>query len=310
MKTSKTGPRLKKPGGEGLLQASPFLLPSLIGLAIFYLAPMVVSIFISLTDWNGLDRLFADDFMQKHFIGLDNYKAILTSQEFWKVLKNTLTYIVLYLPLMMAVSLAVASLLSQQRRGVGVFRVLYYIPVLTSWVAASLIWKSILAPQYGAMNNILAFFGIEGPGWLLDEKWAMPAIVLVSVWKDMGFFGLILLSGMVGINRTYYEAAEIDGAGAWTRFWKITLPLLTPAIFYVLIVSLINSFQLFPQIMIMTDGGPNGATQVMVERIYKYGFRYFKMGYASAFSWILFLIIMVCTAIQMRGQKRWVNYDA
>lgn len=222
----------------------------------------------------------------------------------------TLGYIVLYLPLMMAVSLAVASLLSQQRRSVGVFRVLYYIPVLTSWVAASLIWKSILAPQYGAMNNILAFFGIEGPGWLLDEKWAMPAIVLVSVWKDVGFFGLILLSGMVGINRTYYEAAEIDGAGAWTRFWKITLPLLTPAIFYVLIVSLINSFQLFPQIMIMTDGGPNGATQVMVERIYKYGFRYFKMGYASAFSWILFLIIMVCTAIQMRGQKRWVNYDA
>ena len=275
MKTSKTGPRLKKPGGEGLLRASPFLLPSLIGLAIFYLAPMVVSIFISLTDWNGLDRLFADGFMQEHFIGLDNYKAILTSQEFWKVLKNTLTYIVLYLPLMMAVSLAVASLLSQQRRSVGVFRVLYYIPVLTSWVAASLIWKSILAPQYGAMNNILAFFGIEGPGWLLDEKWAMPAI-----------------------------------AGAWTRFWKVTLPLLTPAIFYVLIVSLINSFQLFPQIMIMTDGGPNGATQVMVERIYKYGFRYFKMGYASAFSWILFLIIMVCTAIQMRGQKRWVNYDA
>lgn len=310
MKTSKTGSRLKKPGGEGLLRASPFLLPSLIGLAIFYLAPMVVSIFISLTDWNGLDRLFADGFMQEHFIGFDNYKAILTSQEFWKVLKNTLTYIVLYLPLMMAVSLAVASLLSQQRRGVGVFRVLYYIPVLTSWVAASLIWKSILAPQYGAMNNILAFFGIEGPGWLLDEKWAMPAIVLVSVWKDMGFFGLILLSGMVGINRTYYEAAEIDGAGAWTRFWKITLPLLTPAIFYVLIVSLINSFQLFPQIMIMTDGGPNGATQVMVERVYKYGFRYFKMGYASAFSWILFLIIMVCTAIQMRGQKRWVNYDA
>lgn len=148
MKTSKTGPRLKKPGGEGLLRASPFLLPSLIGLAIFYLAPMVVSIFISLTDWNGLDRLFADGFMQEHFIGLDNYKAILTSQEFWKVLKNTLTYIVLYLPLMMAVSLAVASLLSQQRRGVGVFRVLYYIPVLTSWVAASLIWKSILAPQY------------------------------------------------------------------------------------------------------------------------------------------------------------------
>lgn len=202
----------------------------------------------------------------------------------------------------------IASVAAAARRRCVPRTVLYSGPDLLGRGIVDL--ESILAPQYGAMNNILAFFGIEGPGWLLDEKWAMPAIVLVSVWKDMGFFGLILLSGMVGINRTYYEAAEIDGAGAWTRFWKITLPLLTPAIFYVLIVSLINSFQLFPQIMIMTDGGPNGATQVMVERIYKYGFRYFKMGYASAFSWILFLIIMVCTAIQMRGQKRWVNYDA
>ena len=145
---------------------------------------------------------------------------------------------------------------------------------------------------------------------VLDEAWAMPAIVLVSVWKDMGFFGLILLSGMIGIDRGYYEAASLDGAGPWARFWRITLPLMTPAIFYVLIVSLINAFQLFPQIMIMTDGGPNGATQVMVERIYKYGFRYYRMGYAAAFSWILFVIIMVCTWVQMKGQERWVNYDS
>ena len=307
MKSEKSrGRRLNE---RTFFSASPFLTASLIGFAIFYFAPMVISVVISLTDWNGLDRLLAPGFMAEHFIGLDNYKAILTGTEFWKVLKNTLVYIVLYIPLMLMVSTAIAALLSRQRRGVGVFRVLYYIPVLTSWVAASLIWKSLLSPQYGAMNGILAFFGMEGPGWLTDEKWAMPAIVLVSVWKDMGFFGLILLSGMVGIDRTYYEAAEIDGAGPWTRFLKITLPLLTPSLFYVLIVSLINSFQLFPQIMIMTDGGPNGATQVMVERIYKYGFRYFRMGYASAFSWILFIIIMICTAVQMRGQKRWVNYD-
>ena len=308
MKRKETTPG-RRLGGNGLITAAPFLIPSLIGLAIFYLAPMVISIFVSLTDWNGLDRLFGDGFLAEHFIGLENYKNILTSREFWQVLKHTLTYIVMYLPLMLIVSIGVASLLSRKRPGVGAFRVVYYIPVLTSWVAASLIWRSILAPQYGAMNNILALFGIEGPGWLLDENWAMPAIVLVSVWKDMGFFGLILLSGMIGIDRSYYEAAEMDGAGAAARFFRITLPLLTPAIFYVLIVSLINSFQLFPQIMIMTDGGPNGATQVMVERIYKYGFRYYRMGYASAFSWILFVIIMICTAIQMRGQKRWVNYD-
>ena len=307
MKSEKS--RERRRNERSFLSASPFLTASLIGFAIFYFAPMVISVVISLTDWNGLDRLLAPGFMAEHFIGLDNYKAILTGTEFWKVLKNTLVYIVLYIPLMLMVSTAIAALLSRQRRGVGVFRVLYYIPVLTSWVAASLIWKSLLSPQYGAMNGILAFFGMEGPGWLTDEKWAMPAIVLVSVWKDMGFFGLILLSGMIGIDRTYYEAAEIDGAGSWTRFLKITLPLLTPALFYVLIVSLINSFQLFPQIMIMTDGGPNGATQVMMERIYKYGFRYYRMGYASAFSWILFIVIMVCTAVQMRGQKRWVNYD-
>ncbi len=302
--------RNSKHKAKGLLPALPFLLPSLIGLIIFFIAPMILSIFISMTDWNGLDRFLGEGFINEHFIGLNNFKEIITSGEFWRVLSNTLTYIVLYLPLMLIASLAVAALLSQKRKGVGIFRVLCYIPVLTSWVAASLIWKSILSPQFGAINNILGFFGIEGPGWLLDENWAMPAIVLVSVWKDMGFFGLILLSGKVGINRSYYEAAAIDGANGWRRFTRITLPLLTPAIFYVLIVSLINSFQLFPQIMIMTEGGPNGATQVMVERIYQYGFRYYEMGYASAFSWILFLIIMICTAIQLRGEKRWVNYDS
>ena len=307
MKARKKGRPL---GSDGLLAASPFLLPSLIGLIIFSLLPLIISALISLTDWNGLDELTAPGFFAEHFIGLENFKNILTTPEFWNVLWNTLRYIIMYIPLMLAASIAVATLLSRQRRGVTAFRIIYYIPVLTSWVAASLIWKSVLSPQYGALNGILGFFGIEGPGWLLDENWAMPAIVLVSVWKDMGFFGLILLSGMVGINKSYYEAAALDGAGAWKRFWKITLPLMTPAIFYVLVVSLINAFQLFPQIMIMTDGGPNGATQVMVERIYKYGFRYYRMGYAAAFSWLLFIIIMLCTWLQMKGQKKWVNYDS
>ena len=299
----------RKKQGSGLLVASPFLLPSLIGLLVFSFMPLIISGLISLTDWNGLDKLTDPAFLQEHYVGFENYKTILSTPEFWKTLGNTAEYIVLYIPLMLAASLLVAYLLSRPNKGVGAFRVLYYIPVLTSWVAASLIWKSVLAPQYGAMNGILEFFGIQGPGWLLDEKWAMPAIVLVSVWKDMGFFGLILLSGIVGINRTYYEAADIDGANGWTKFIRITLPLLTPSIFYVLIVSMINSFQLFPQIMIMTGGGPNGATQVMVERIYQYGFRYYRMGYAAAFSWILFVIIMLFTLIQMKGQERWVYYD-
>lgn len=298
-----------KQKAAGLLTASPFLLPSLIGMLIFSVLPLIISGLISFTDWNGLAALTAPGFFQEHFIGLENYKKILSSAEFWRTLGNTAEYIILYIPLMLAASLLFATLLSQTRRGIGFFRVVYYIPVLTSWVAASLIWKTVLSPQYGALNGILSIFGIQGPGWLTDEKWAMPAIVLVSVWKDMGFFGLILLSGVVGINKTYYEAADLDGANGWVKFIRITLPLLTPSIFYVLIVGMINAFQLFPQIMIMTGGGPNGATQVMVERIYNYGFRYYRMGYASAFSWILFAIIMVFTAIQMKGQERWVHYD-
>lgn len=309
MMQSKKNTKAKRKA-QGHLVASPFLLPSLIGLLVFSMLPLVISGLISLTDWNGLDPLMDPAFLETHYIGLANYQSILTSAEFWKALTNTGKYIILYIPLMLMASLLVAQLLSRPRRGVGVLRVLYYIPVLTSWVAASLIWKTVLSPQYGALNSILAVFGIQGPGWLLDEAWAMPAIVLVSVWKDMGFFGLILLSGLVAIDRTYYEAASIDGAGSFTKFTRITLPLLTPSIFYVLIVGMINAFQLFPQIMIMTDGGPNGATQVMVERIYKYGFRYYRMGYAAAFSWILFAIIMIFTALQMRGQRRWVHYDA
>ena len=309
MMQSKKNTKAKRKA-QGLLVASPFLLPSLIGLLVFSMLPLVISGLISLTDWNGLDPLMDPAFLETHYIGLANYQSILTSAEFWKALTNTGKYIILYIPLMLMASLLVAQLLSRPRRGVGVLRVLYYIPVLTSWVAASLIWKTVLSPQYGALNSILAVFGIQGPGWLLDEAWAMPAIVLVSVWKDMGFFGLILLSGLVAIDRTYYEAASIDGAGSFTKFTRITLPLLTPSIFYVLIVGMINAFQLFPQIMIMTDSRPNGATQVMVERFYKFGFPFFPMGYAAAFSWILFAIIMIFTALQMRGQRRWVHYDA
>lgn len=274
------------------IRAFPFLLPSL-------------------TDWDGLAKLTINGFFREHFIGMDNYKSILTGGEFYSVLGNTCYYIILYIPLMLLASLGIATLLNKGYKGTGIYRVLYYIPVLTSWVAGALIWKWVLSPQYGIMNNLLSLVGIAGPDWLQDEHWAMPAIVLASVWKDMGFFGLILLSGLQGIDKGYYEAARVDGAGRWKQFVKITLPLLTPSIFFVLVIALINSFQLFPQVMIMTkDAGPNGATQVMVERIYKYGFRYFKMGYAAAFSWILFIIIFILTSIQMKLQKGWVHYDS
>ena len=197
-----------------------FLIPSLIGMVIFSLLPLIVSAVISLTDWNGLDRLLDTGFLSRHFVGLQNFADILTGQEFWKVLLNTIKFIVLYIPFMLCASLLVAFLLSRAKKGVGIFRVMYYIPVLTSWVAASLIWKSVLSPEYGAINNILKFIGIRGPDWILSESWAMPAIALVSVWKDMGFFGLILLSGIIAIDKSYYEAASIDGAGSFELHYR------------------------------------------------------------------------------------------
>ena len=292
-----------------LMQAAPFMLPSIVGMIVFSLLPIVISIVVSLTDWNGLDKLNAQT-LGERLCGLENYGALLRSVEFWNVLGHTVYYIVLYIPLVLVMSLFIASILNRNMRGIGVFRVLYYIPVLTSWVAASLIWKWVLSPQYGVINQLLGYLGVRGPEWLTDKFWAMPAIVLASVWKDMGFYGLFLLSGLKAIDTGYYEAAQMDGAGKVRQFFSITLPLLTPSMFFCVIMALINAFQLFPQVQIMTEGGPNGATQVMVERIYTYGFKYFRMGYAAAYSWLLFVIIFVLTLVQMKLQKRWVYYES
>jgi multiple sugar transport system permease protein len=152
--------------------------------------------------------------------------------------------------------------------------------------------------------------GITGPSWLHSKSWAMPGIVLASVWKDVGYFALIILAGLQGIDTSYYEAAEIDGANWFKKLTRITVPLVTPTLFFVTIISVINSFQLFPQVMVMTEGGPGGATQVFVERIYNYAFRYYKMGYAASYSWILFVFIFAATLIQLQLQKRWVHYES
>jgi multiple sugar transport system permease protein len=287
-----------------------FLLPSCIGLLIFSIIPIFYSFVISLTDWNGLNAwdLKAGT---PNFIGIENYQQILGGEEFWRVLRNTLYYIVMYIPLILIFSVVAAVLLNNTYKGMGFYRVLFFIPVLTSWVAGALIWKWLLSADYGPINQFLSFAGIQGPAWMQEKLWAMPGIVFASIWKDMGFFALIMLGGLQGINPNYYEAAQIDGANFWHRFTRITLPLLSPILFFVMVICIINSFQLFPQVMIMTtDAGPHGATQVMVERIYKYAFKYYKMGYAASFSWMLFVIIFIFTIIQLKLQKKWVHYDA
>jgi len=302
---------MQKKRNNNLLVAAPFLAPSMIGFLVIAAIPFALSFAISFTSWSGIKGLhiLTADFWQNNFVGIDNYAKILKSNEFWVSLLHVGYYMILYIPLMLVTSLAIAMLLNKPRKGTAFFRLLFYIPVLTSWVAGAIIWKWVLDPQYGILNDILARIGISGPAWLQDRNWAMVGIVLASVWKDMGFYGLIFLGGLKNINAQYYEAAQLDGAGKMQSFWKITLPMLTPMVFFVLIISLINSFMLFPQVMIMTNAGPAGATQVIVERIYKYGFSYYKMGYASALSWLLFLIVFLFTYLQQRLQKKWVNYD-
>lgn len=278
------------------------LVPSLIGFIVFSMLPIFSAFYLSFTSWSVIGG-------NPEFIGFKNYVDIFNGDEFYRVMTNTFKFIVLYIPSIMISSFVIALLFDSKAKSAGAYRTLLFIPVLTSWVAGAVIWKSVLNGQYGLLNNALAIIGIEGPAWLTDPKWAMISIVMVSVWKDLGFFSLIIFGGLRSVDYTLYEAAKIDGANSRQILSKITLPLVTPTLFFVLITTMINSFQLFPQVMVMTGGGPVGATQVIVERIYTYGFRYFNMGYATALSIVLLVIIVTITLIQLKLQKKWVFYE-
>jgi len=277
-----------------------FILPSFVPLLAFRLLPMVASVGISGLEWNLISP--------PRWVGGDNYANVLTDPTFHRGLRNTLYYIAGYLPLVYFGALAVALLLNRGVRGIAFFRGLYFLPVLTSWVVVALLWKWILNPQVGIVNYALGLVGIDGPGWWTDPAWAMPSIILASAWKDLGFIMLILLAGLQGISEDMYEAARVDGAGAWQRFRHVTMPLLTPATFFVAVLALIGGFQVFDQVWVMTEGGPAGSTTVVMEQIYSNAFRYGLMGRAAAMSWVLFAIILTATLLQFRHQRRWVHY--
>lgn len=282
-----------------------FLLPSVLGLTIFIIVPFTASIIFSFFDYDTLKPFSAST-----FVGLGNYAELLGGEELYQVLSHTLYYMVLYIPLVLVTSTFVAGLMNQSLKGIGFYKVLFYIPVITSWVAGALIWRWVLNAKYGYLNQWLGLLGIQGPNWLSDEVWAMPGIVLAALWKDTGYYALIILAALKGINKEYYEAAEIDGASLWKKFSRVTLPLLTPTLFLLVIINVIGGFQVFDSVFVMTGGGPNNATTVIVERIYRNAFRFYRMGYASAYAWVLFVIIFACTLVQLKLQRKWVNYDA
>lgn len=277
-----------------------FLLPSAVPLTVFTLAPMVGSLWVSVHRWNLISPM--------QWAGLDNYRTLVQDPSSRTAFWHTLAYVMGYLPLVYVGGLALALLLNRKLPGRSIFRAVYFLPVITSWVVVALVWKWLLNPSSGLVNAVLGSLGLPQPGWWTDPQWALPSVILSSAWKDLGFVMVILLAGLQTIPQDLYEAATVDGASAWRRFRHITLPLLSPSTFFVVVISLINGFQVFDQVFVMTGGGPAGSSQVVVGQIYDLTFRYGRAGQASALSWLLFALILVITALQVRGQKRWVHY--
>ncbi|TCO56050.1 carbohydrate ABC transporter permease [Actinocrispum wychmicini] len=277
-----------------------FLLPSAVPLVLFTIVPMVSSIWVSLHEWNLISRM--------RWVGLDNYGSLLIDPKTGRIFLNTLLYVAGYLPLVYVGGLGLAMALNRKLPARAFLRATYFLPVVTSWVVVALVWKWLLNPSNGLVNKILGAVGLGQPGWWTDPDWALVSVILASAWKDLGFVMVILLAGLQAIPKDLHEAAIVDGAGPWQRFWRITLPLLTPSTFFVVVISLINGFQVFDQVYVMTGGGPGGASQVVVGQIYDLTFRYGRAGEASALSWLLFAIILVVTVIQIRGQRKWVHY--
>jgi multiple sugar transport system permease protein len=279
-----------------------FAAPWLIGLFGLTAAPALASIYLSFTEYQLVKP--------PTFIGLDNYVQLFTSdQRFIKAILNTIFIVAVGVPAQMAVGLAVALLLNQRVRGLAVYRTIFFLPSQVTGVALALMWGWILNPQFGVVAQTFELAGIQAPLWLVDPNWVKPAFILMGLWS-IGTSMIIWLAGLQGIPDIYYEAAQIDGAGPLRRFWSITLPLLTPTSFFVLITGIIGAFQIFTQAYILTKGGPNDASLFYALYIYEQAYKFFQMGYAAALAWVLFAIVLVLTLLNLRLARTWVYYEA
>lgn len=280
--------------------AAVFLLPNLIGFLLFVVGPTVGSFLISFTDWSLLTA--------PRFSGFQNFTDMLNDSVFLKTLGNTAYYVFVKVPLNMTLSLILAALLNRDIRGRNLFRTVLFLPMVASSVSVALIWQPLFDPTVGYLNRLFSFFGLGPFPWIFSPAWAMPSVILVATWKELGYFMVIFLAGLQGIPQTYYEAARIDGANSVHEFFHITVPLISPTTFFVLIISIIGSFQIFDLTTVLTQGGPANATNTLVMYVYQAGFRFFRMGYASAIAYALFTIVLIFTVIQNRLSKRWVHY--
>lgn len=277
-----------------------FISPWIVGFLVFTLGPMIASFFLAFTQYNIISPPV--------WIGTENYRKIFADPLFWQSLKVTFTYAAMSLIPGLVLGLSLAMLLNANVPGIAVWRTIYYLPSIISGVAVAILWAFILNPRFGVINWLLRMVGIKGPGWLSSPQWALPGLAIMSLWGVGG--GMILyLAGLQGIPTALYDAAKVDGANAWSRFWHVTLPMISPVIFYNLVMGTIGTFQYFTAAYVMTNGGPNNATLFYNLHLYNNAFRYSQMGYASGLAWILFVIVLFFTLLIFRSSAAWVYYE-
>jgi multiple sugar transport system permease protein len=291
---------LSSPERKRLVTGYQFLGPSFLILLVFVFTPVLFSLYLSFHEWNVVSSA-------KPFVGLDNFRRLVSDHRFWHAFLNTVLY-TLHVPLGMVIALILATLMNQDIIGVRILRALYFLPSISSFVAVALVWKWLYHPQFGLFNYTLAIFGLPAYDWLADPNTALISVMILSIWMAVGYQMIIFLAGLQGIPGELYEAAKVDGANALKRFWHITLPMLRPTTFFVLVTSMISSFQVFSLIYVMTQGGPVRSTDVVVYHIYQNAWEYLRMGYASAMSWVLFIVIVGITWLQFRFMGRNVHY--
>jgi multiple sugar transport system permease protein len=279
-----------------------FILPWLFGFLALRFGPMLASLFLSFTEYDILSP--------PEFTGLANYVTMFTNDpSFWDALRVTLTYAIFAVPIGMALSLAIALLLNQNVPGIAVWRTIYYLPSVVSGVAVAMLWVWLFHSRFGLINLALHVVGIDGPAWLSDPDWALSALVIMSFWTIGG--GMVInLAGLQGIPTELYEAASLDGANAWHRFWSVTLPMMSPVLFFNLVMGVIETFQYFTNAFVMTGGGPGRSTLFYNLYLFQNAFRFYKMGYASALAWVMLLIILALTLVIFKSSPYWVYYES
>ena len=274
-----------------------FLLPNFIGFAVLTLVPIVILFYLAFTSWNV--------FGAAQWVGTANFKRLIHDDSFYTALKNTIYYTVFHIPLTLVAALLLALLLNRKLRGVAFFRTVAFFPYITSIVAAAYVWNVLFSPEYGPINALLKLVGVtHGPGWTVSASWSMPAVIIVGTWREMGYYMLIFLAGLQTIPAQLYEAARVDGANAWHRFWAVTVPGLRPTTFFVTVMLTIGSFKVFDVILLLTNGGPGQSTLVLSQYIYQKGFVENQFGYASTVSVVLFAICFLVTIVQFLINKR------